>query len=117
MEKPRLRASSAKWICEIDNHIRSCNIRGPVERFRDAASDALDGYALRSELDDLIRRGFLTVCRYGFDDSMGRDINRDRDPKMCGTSWTVDTTPKLIRTFWPDRLHARSRNGRFRPAT
>lgn len=95
---------SIPWVLKIDACIREYNIRGPFERFRDVASDALDSSALRSELDDLIRRRMLTVVRHGFDDSLGRDPLRDQDSRFCGAGWSVDPTPRMIQTFWPDRL-------------
>lgn len=104
---PRLRigAASARWIDDMDRHVRACDIRGPIDSFRDVAADPIDGHASRSDLDDLIRRRLLRVVHYGFDDSMGRDPCRDMQPDTCGSSWTVEPTPKLIRALWPDRLH------------
>lgn len=104
MQKPRLSAVSLKWVAAIGDHIRACNVRGPLERFRDVAADALDGRALRGELDDLIRRRMLEVIRYGYDDSRGRDPARLMDSEVCGTCWSVNPTEKFIRAFWSDRL-------------
>jgi hypothetical protein len=100
----RIRLCSVKWLAAIDEHVRHCNIVGGIGRFVDIASDVLDGWALRSELDDLIRRRLLVVVHYGFDDSMGPDLLRYRDPDLCGTSWSVNPTEKMIRLFWPERL-------------
>ena len=107
MTRARISTHSIQWVLEIDEYVRRYDIRGPFERFRDVASDALDSGAFRRELDDLIRRGMLTVVREGFDDSRGRDALRDQDPRLCGTSWTVEPTLRMIQTFWPDRLCAR----------
>jgi len=104
-QRIRFRSSSLPILLEIDEHIRFCDIRGPVSRFRDCASDRLDGAYFRRELRDLIRHGLLKIVEHGFDDSMGRDVNRDRDPQLCGTSWSVDPTERLIRACWPDRIH------------
>lgn len=106
MKKPRIKASSARWVCYIDEHIRSCNLRGPFSSFVDAAADPLDGAAFRSELRDLIDRRMLKVIEYGYDDTKGRDPHRGRDPNLCGTWWSVNPTEKMIRAFWPDRITA-----------
>lgn len=103
-ERIRIRASSVPILLAIDQSIRSCNIRGPIERFRDVAADSLDGLVLRCELDDLVRRGLLKIVHQGFDDSMGRDPRRANDPALCGTSWSVDPSEKLIRALWSDRV-------------
>lgn len=102
--KPKISSSSVWLLCRIDHHIRSCGIKGTFSRFLDVAGDSLDGLATRAELRDLIRRRFLTIIHYGFDDSLGRDPDRDRDPNLCGTSWSVNPTARFIRTFWPERL-------------
>jgi hypothetical protein len=104
MRKLRINASSAKWLDEMDRHVRTCDIRGPIDRFRDVAADPIDGAAYREDLDDLIRRRLLRVVPYDFDDSMGRDPYRDMCQRLCGSSWSVDPTPRLIRALWPDRL-------------
>lgn len=104
--KPLIRVSSVKWVAAIDAHIRHCNIRGPFSRFIDVAADVLDGWALRSELDDLIRRRLLVIVHYGFDDSTGPDLRRHSDPALCGTSWSVNPTERMIRLFWLKRLEA-----------
>lgn len=102
--KLKINAKSIPWLLEIDEHVRRCNIRGPLNRFTDIAADPLDGWAMRHDLADLIRRGFLKVIRYGFDDSLRRDPMRDADQRRCGTSWSVNPTPKMIKTFWPERI-------------
>lgn len=107
--KPRIGAASIPLILELHDDVLRHNLRGDMQRFRDLASDLFDGSRMRDELDDLVRRGFLVVVHYGFDDSMGRDPLRDRDPKICGTGWTVEATPKLIETFWPARFVRRPR--------
>lgn len=103
-KKIRINAKSIWLLDEIDKHVRYCNIRGPLDRFRDIAADPLDGLALKSELSDLIRRRLLTVIDYGFDDSLGRDPSRARDPDLCGTSWSVNPTERLIVALWSDRI-------------
>jgi hypothetical protein len=86
------------WILErIDEHIRYCNIRGPIECFLDAAADPLDGLAIRAELDDLIRRRLLTIVDYGFDDSMGRDPMRDSHLTCAGHP---GASIQLNASFW-----------------
>ena len=104
--KVRISLRSARFLAEIDRAVRQANTRGPMERFRDVASDVLDGWAMRNELDELIRCRFLEVVHHGFDDSkkFGPDPLRFMNPKMCGSSWSVNATEKLIRTFWADRL-------------
>lgn len=114
LDKPRINARSIPVVLEIDRHIRQCNIRGPLDRFRDAAADPLDGAVFRCELRDLIVRGMLVVVHYGFDDSMGRDPDRARDQSLCGTSWSVNPSAKMIRTFWPDRFHPIAKGRRQR---
>lgn len=104
MKKPRIPSKSIPWLVAIDEHVRSCNIRGRSDRFRDIAADVLDGWALKEELRPLIKRHLLKVVKHGFDDSMGRDPLRDSDPHLCGTSWSVNPTKRLIRALWPDRL-------------
>lgn len=104
MKKPRIPAKSIPWLVAIDGHVRACNIRGHADRFKDIAADVLDGRAMKKELRPLIKRRLLKVIKYGFDDSMGRDPSRDRDPKLCGTAWSVNPTKRLIRALWPDRL-------------
>ena len=105
-KKLRINAKSLKWLIAIDEHIRQCNIRGPLDRFRDAAADVLDGWALRSELKELIDRKLLKVVRHGYDDSMGRDPLRSSDPKLCGTWWSVNPRKRLIRALWPKRVRS-----------
>lgn len=100
----RISAKSVWILDRIDQHVRCCNIRGPIDRFRDIAADPLDSLALRSELDDLIRRRLLTVIDYGFDDTLGRDIMRDAPRDLCGTSWSVNPTERLILALWRDRV-------------
>src|ERR1051326_5062042 len=94
--KLRISAKSLPFLIEIDRYIRQCNIRGSLDQFSGAASDVLDGLAIHSELRDLLRRRLLTIVRYGFDDSMGRDPLRDSPRNLCGTSWSVRMTERLI---------------------
>lgn len=102
--KLRISAKSIWILQRIDEHIRFCNIRGPIERFRDVAADPLDGLVIRSEFDDLVRRNLLKVVKYGFDNSMGRDPMRDSRPDLCGTSWSVNPTDRLILALWGHRI-------------
>jgi hypothetical protein len=104
VKKIRIRSSSCRWLNAIHDHVVRCDIVGPVDRFRDVAADVLDGWAVRTELSDLLRRRLLYLVEYGFDDSMGRDPSRDRDPDLCGTSWSVNPSERLIRALWPDRI-------------
>lgn len=94
--KPKINAKSARFLCMIDRLIKLYDIRGP-QRLRDAASDALDGYALRRELDDLVRRRFLDVIPTG-------ERAGDRGSDLCGTNWTVDLTERAMIAFWPKRV-------------
>ena len=98
--------ASVKWLDAIDEHVNRYNIVGHIDRFTDIASDTLDGWALRRELEDLIHRGLLVVVHQGFDDSMGRDPLRYADPRLCGTSWSVNPTEKMVRLLWPQRIRA-----------
>lgn len=102
--KQRINLSSVKWLVAMDEHVKHCNIVGRIDRFVDIASDTLDGWALRRELKDLIRRGLLVVVHQGFDDSMGHDPLRYSDPNLCGTSWSVNPTEKMVRLLWPQRV-------------
>lgn len=102
MTKPRISATSIPILARIDRYIRECNMRGSMQRFHGAAADVCDGYCTRAEVDDLVRRRFLEVVVYSKWE-VGCDIvweNRG----LCGTSWSVNPTERLIRTFWPDRL-------------
>lgn len=97
----RINERSLFWLREIDEFIRECDLCG--ERLRDhAASDVLDGYATRSELDDLIRRRLLTVIHY--DDDESPPIRRE----LCGSTWSVDLTERAVRALWPHRMEGRS---------
>lgn len=102
--KITVRPQSLPILADIDRHVRQCNIRGPLERFRDVAADTLDGAVSRQDLDDLIRRKLLVVTKHGFDDSRGRDPMRWMDPTTCGVGWSVDPAPQLINALWPDRI-------------
>ena len=104
MSRIRVSSRSIPLLCELDEYVSTCNIRGPVIRFKDVASDRFDGAYFRSELDDLIRRRLITVVHHGFDDSLGRDPTRMMDRRLCGAGWSVDTTDRLIRCLWPDRV-------------
>ncbi|MGV3724295.1 MAG: hypothetical protein ACO1SX_25655 [Actinomycetota bacterium] len=95
-KKPTVRATSLQWLSEIDQLIRQYDYRG--ERLAEAASDALDGSASRRELDDLIRRGFLQVVRYGRDEG-----EPCCDRWLCGRGWSVLLTAKAQAAFWPER--------------
>ena len=102
--KIRVSSTSIPLLIELDRHVQTCNIRGPIERFRDIASDRFDGTYFRSELDDLIERRLLKVERHGFDDSRGRDPLRDSDRRLCGAGWSVDPSASLVRALWQDRI-------------
>jgi hypothetical protein len=104
--KIRITAKSLPWLIAIDDHVRQCRIRGRLDRFRDVAADVLDGWAMRSELADLLRRRLLAIVEYGFDDSLGPDPARSSDPQLCGAGWSVNPTERLIRALWFDRLEA-----------
>lgn len=101
-EKPTVRATSLPWLSEIDQLIRQYDYRG--ERLSEAASDALDGSASRRELDDLIRRGFLQIVRYG----RNKDGLVD-DRWLCGRGWSVLLTAKAQAAFWPERRQVEAR--------
>jgi hypothetical protein len=105
----RITARSIRVLCDMDRHVRACDIRGSVAAFVDVAADPLDGAYFKEELADLIKRRLLRVVEYGFDDSMGPDPHRGRDQRLCGTSWSVNPTERLIRALWPSRLGAPSR--------
>jgi hypothetical protein len=95
--KPRVNVRSVPWLLCIDESIRRWRVRGR-DNLRQAASDVLDGWATRAELDDLIRRRFLAVVPH---DEI-TEIDRMREP-LCGSTWTVDLTERGMRTFWPSR--------------
>lgn len=95
MDKPKVDIASLRWLDAIDRYIRQYDIRGRT--LPEAASDVLDGWAIRDELDDLVRRRLLTVVRY-------RAFERDLPPScLCGSDWSVHLTPRAIQTFWPKR--------------
>jgi hypothetical protein len=56
-QKPRISLRSAQFLAEMDRALINADTHGPIERFRDIASDVLDGWAMRGELDELIRCG------------------------------------------------------------
>lgn len=93
--KPRIRASSVRWIVAIDRYIRRINLRGP--NLYHAASDELDGHASREELMDLLRRRYLNLIPHEPSDRFG-------DGTICGSRWTVALTDRAMRIFWPDRM-------------
>lgn len=92
MRKPRMALHSVRLLAEIDNYIRSYNIRG--ESLTWAASDVLDGAVFNHEIEDLIRRRYLRVVREW------RSPCRDH----CGDSWTVRLSARAMRLFWPARM-------------
>lgn len=94
-------ALSSCWILgEIDACIRRYDVRGPVERFHDVASDALDGLVTRQEVDDLVRRRLLEIVHYSKAEVGGELWQTD----LCGGRWSVNMTEKMIRGLWPDRV-------------
>ncbi|MBK1670416.1 hypothetical protein CKO28_20540 [Rhodovibrio sodomensis] len=99
-KKPRLNQRSLPWLIEIDEALRDPKAyRGDP---RPAASDALDGHATRAELDELIRRRFLEVIPAPEEKPYWPVEYRER----CGTVWSVQLTPRAVRTFWPERAEA-----------
>jgi hypothetical protein len=95
----RVSAKSLPILAQIHRHVEMCNVRGDLQRFRDVASDSCDGHFYRDELDDLVKRRLLTVIRYDDNDPAGRF-----DRRLCGSTWSVDPTERLVRGLWPDRL-------------
>jgi hypothetical protein len=91
MARPKLTLASVRLLCEVDRYIRQYDIRGPI--LEHAASDQFDGSYDRDELDELIRKRFLSVLRY----------DQDKDCILCGSSFTVELTSRAIALFWPDR--------------
>lgn len=94
--KVRIRASSLRWLIEIDDCIRRYDMRG-VDRLLHAASDALDGLVYGRELDDLCRRGLLRIVK----DGPGADTKR-----LAGYDggWSAQLTERAICALWPDML-------------
>jgi hypothetical protein len=99
LNRIRVSAKSLPILCHIAGHVSRCDIRGPIERFRDVASDSCDGYFYRAELDDLVRRRLLTVVNYNDTDAANRF-----DRRLCGSTWSVDPTERLVRALWQDRI-------------
>lgn len=96
--KPRIPAASAPLLLKIDSYIRQYDMRGPG--LASAASDVLDGLAMRHELEPLVRRRLLTVIPYG-EDAAGwwcRD-----DSAMCGRTFSVHLTDRAMQALWPER--------------
>lgn len=59
MKKPKFRAASAIWLYRIyEDCVRYDRFRCD-DSLRDAPSDVLDGWALQSEVSDLVRRRIL----------------------------------------------------------
>lgn len=103
----RIPASVMRFVREIDEHVRRCDVRGPLGNFRCVAADVLDGWATRKEIAPLLRRGLLSVVEYEPDDSekWGRDILwHCGDPQTCGTRWSVNPTERMVRALWPSRV-------------
>lgn len=92
--KPRLRPFSYKVLCEIGRYIARHDLKG-----RDMASagpDVLDGWVVRCEVEELVKKGWLRV------------VGKPRDDDaLCGemftSSWTAVLTQRAIETFWPQR--------------
>lgn len=105
MGKLRIKATSARWLDEIDQIIRRYNIRGR-DGLAFAASDALSGLAYRKEVDDLVRRRLLRVEKfpdeYARIDPAGSGIKHG----LCGRGWDVLLTERAMRALWPTRLEA-----------
>lgn len=93
--KLRISAASLPWLIAIDQYIRQYNITG-ARGLYEAASDVLDGWALRHEIDDLVRRKLLTVVPTGESDYRF-------DMSLCGMTWTVGLTDRAIAALWPHR--------------
>lgn len=91
--KPHIPASCARFLAEIDDYIRRYDLRGPA--LLRAGADVLDGLALRSELEPLVRRRLLTIERFA--------EGWIEDDAMCGDDFTVAIAPRAVDCFWPDR--------------
>ncbi len=96
MSKLKLPGKSAPFLCEIDRYIRQYNLRGQL--LESAAPDVLDGWAIRSELDPLVRRRLLSIVNY---ESRAAD-----DRALCGWQFTTKLTDRAISSLWPDRVGA-----------
>lgn len=98
-KKPRIPALWCPVLCEIDEYIRRYDIRG--ERLKDAASDVIDSWLTRKEVAPMFRRRLLALVPLN-----PHDCDPREDQTLCGTSWTVDMTPRLMCALWPDRIAA-----------
>lgn len=112
--RPKIDLKSVPVILAIDRDVRRHNVRGSLQVFQGVVADAIDGHFTRRELDDLIKRRMLSIENYVRDkDKDGRPCfefyignwkTETRGPhSVSGLGWGVYPTPKLIKTFWPER--------------
>lgn len=102
--KVRIPAGCVRFMSEIDSYIHRYNVRGAS--LPSAASDVLDGLAMREELEPLVRRRLLAIAKYGDGPAEG----------MCGWGFSVHLTPRAMNALWPDRVRAPAPPARRRAA-
>lgn len=97
LRKPRLRPHSIELLNRVDSCIRTYDVRG--QALVQAASDELDGAVTRDEIDELVRKGLLTVVRDGRSEFPGAPY-----AQICGgDGYTVHLTEDAVAHFWSDR--------------
>lgn len=75
MKKPKFKASSAIWLYRIYEDCVRYDRFGDDDSLRQAPSDVLDGWALQSEVSDLVRRRILyTVPVDAEDQTIGNKV-------------------------------------------
>lgn len=87
---------------EIDEYVQRYDCRG--HSLRQAASDVLDGWADKRELQPFFRQKLMVMVRYDdFADQRAEGIGPEMEHR-CGMRWTVNLTDRAMKIFWPDRL-------------
>lgn len=101
--KPTLKLKSFLILAEIDEYVQQYDIRGIG--LVQAPSDVCDGSYDRQELDELIRKRVLSICRH--DEPDPEYAEDEFSPSLCSYGWTVDFTPAAIKHFYPERENER----------
>lgn len=100
----RLGPTTIEALVEIDRYIREGDCRG--DGLRQAASDVLDGWATKEDLQTFFRQKLMVIVDLGPFYEFPPECD-----KMCGQRWTVDLTDRAMRIFWPDRMEDRHAKG------
>lgn len=98
--RAKISTRSVNVVCKLDKDVRRFNVRGSMQRWHDVAADSLDGHFYRHELSDLVKRRMLDMVFYNKSET---NVYERGAHSLCGTGWSVNITPKMIKTFWPER--------------